>query len=88
MKKYIELNNKNEIIDVFFDYQSSKIASTTKIFLEDTDIKKHKINGKSISNTDGVFLFKYIDNSIIEKTMEEIDADQKTIEEVRNKALI
>jgi len=71
MNKYIKTNSNNEIIDVFFPYQESKFDGT-EIFLEDDPTMKHKINGKSISNEYAIWLFKYIENSVVEKIPSEI----------------
>ena len=74
MNKYIKINAKNEIIDVFFEKQKNK-KDGTEIFLENTEIKKHKINDKSISNQYGVPIFIWNGSSAMEKTQEEIDND-------------
>ena len=87
MKKYIETNGNNDIIDVFFEYQASKMDSSSKIFLEDTDIKKHYIKGSSISNEFGAFIFKWVGKKVVKKTKSEINNDQITIDGERSKII-
>jgi len=80
MNKYIEINENNEIIDVFFDWQKEKMQSSTKILLEeDTTETKHKINGKSISEEFGCFIFLYNNGTITEKTQSEIETSAEYI---------
>ena len=74
MDKYIKINQNNDIIDVFFNHQKSKFDGT-EILLETTDKIEHKINGKSISNEYGVFIFQYINESIINKKQSDIDIE-------------
>ena len=76
MNKYIKINQNNEIIDVFFEYQKNKFDGT-EILLETTDKIKHKINGKSISNEYGLFIFQYNNGSIVEKNQTEIDLENQ-----------
>lgn len=77
MNQYILVNNNNEITDVFYEYQKKKMQNPDKILFGDFDNKiiKHKINGKSISDKFGTFIFKYIDETVVEKTQAEIDVD-------------
>lgn len=82
MKKYIKINDKNEIVDVLFDYQKRKFDGT-EIFYEDTEIKKHKINDKSISSEYGVYIFTWNGSSAVEKTQSEIDNDADFIVKYR-----
>ena len=56
--KYIKLNNDNRIIDVFYPRQTTKFDGT-EIFLDETEKIDHKINGKSISDEYGNFIFEY-----------------------------
>jgi hypothetical protein len=79
MKKYIKIDENDLIIDVFFEYQQSKFDGG-EIHLEDTEIIKHKINDKSISNEYGAFIFKWENNKVIERTKTQIDNDQKTLD--------
>jgi len=71
MKKWIKPGSNANIIDVFFDYQKSKFDGT-EIFFEETDVKEHKINGKSISDKYGNFIFTYIDGVVKELAENEI----------------
>jgi hypothetical protein len=74
MNKYIKINENDEIIDVFFEYQTKKIDGN-EIFLEDTQDIRHKLNEKSISNEYGIYIFKWTNESIVEKTQIEIEND-------------
>jgi len=75
MNKYITTNNET-ITDVFFSYQAEKMKNQDKILFEsDATEIKHEINGKSISNEDGLFIFKWNGSEAIEKTQLEIDND-------------
>jgi tRNA nucleotidyltransferase (CCA-adding enzyme) len=65
MNKYIKVDGSNLIIDVFFTFQKSKFDGT-EIFLEDTEIIKHKINNKSISDEYGNYIFEYVSGVITE----------------------
>jgi tRNA nucleotidyltransferase (CCA-adding enzyme) len=65
MNKYIKVDGSNLIIDVFFTFQKSKFDET-EIFLEDTEIIKHKINNKSISDEYGNYIFEYVSGVITE----------------------
>jgi hypothetical protein len=90
MEKYIKINQKNEIIDLFYDHQKIKFDGT-EIQLKDEPKPTFKINGKSISNEHGVFIFTWDGSKVVEKKKAEIDADPKTIEaleEERKKPLM
>lgn len=79
MEKYIKTNGLNEIIDVFFSYQKNKFDGTEILIEENVGAPfKHKINNKYISNEYGIFIFKYISGSIVEKTPAEIEAEINT----------
>ena len=79
MKKYIKINSKKEVIDVFFDYQKNKFDGS-EIFYKETDLLKHKINNKNISDKNGYFIFKYISGEIIEISSETIEESVEFIE--------
>lgn len=84
MNKYIEINQNNEIIDVFFDWQKPKMKSQTKILLEeDTQDTKQRINGKSISVDVGEFIFTYIDGVVTERIQEEIESSATYIQKYK-----
>lgn len=61
-KKYINVVN-NEITDVIFERQKDKMikytGEGTLVELEDVEKIEHKVNGKSISDESGVFIFWY-----------------------------
>lgn len=79
MNKYIKINENNEIVDVFFTFQKNKFDGTEIIIEENVPSPyKHKINGKSISNEYGFWIFKFIESVVVEKTNSEIEIEVNT----------
>ncbi len=77
MNKYIKIDGSNNIIDVFYEYQKGKFDGS-EIFFEFDETLKHKINGKSISNEQGIFIFTWDGSVVVEKTPAEITAEINT----------
>ena len=79
MKRYIKVNAKNEIIDLFFEVWKDRFDGT-EIYLDDKEFPDAKINGKYILNDYGASIFKYNSGTITEKTPAEIASDPVTIQ--------
>lgn len=76
MDQYIIVDNNNNIIDTFFTYQKDKIKIPAKILYQsDVSEIKHKINGKSISNEYGAYIFRWTGSVAVERSATEIEAD-------------
>ena len=79
MKRYIKINERNEIIDLFFEVWKNRFDGT-EILLDETSDMSPYINGKCISTEDGLPLFKYVNGTIVEittyiKTQAQLDSD-------------
>ena len=78
MKRYIKVNTKNEIIDLFFEAWKDRFDGT-EIYLDDKDFGDVTIDGKYISNDYGASIFEYNSGTITEKTPAEIASDPNFI---------
>jgi len=78
MKRYIKVNAKNEIIDLFFEVWKDRFDGT-EIYLDDKDFPDAKINGKYISNDYGASIFEYKNKKVSRRKQSDIDKDEKTI---------
>lgn len=77
MDQYIKTDGSNNIIDTFFDFQKNKFDGTEILFESDvTPPFKQKINGKSISNEFGTFIFTWDGSDATEKTSTEIETEE------------
>ena len=70
-KHYIRLNENKDIIKIFSSAFEVPEENDVIVY-EGQDRHFNQIDGKSIINEDNLFIFKYIDNAIIEKTHDEI----------------
>jgi hypothetical protein len=83
MNKYIKINEDNEIIECFYEYQKNMFDGT-EILLGDFP-KKSSLNGKGIFDQWGYPIFIWDGNNIIEKTQNEIDSNPKFIQWYKQK---
>jgi len=65
MKRYIKINEKNEIIDLFHEHVVSKFDGT-EIFLDEVEKQSVWIDGKVIFDETNNPIFKFINKEIIE----------------------
>ena len=77
MKRYIKVNGKKEIIDLFFECWKDRLDGT-EIYFDDKDFPDGTIDGKYISNDIGVPIFFYDKGKITEKKQTDIDKDLRT----------
>ena len=73
-KHYIKINEANEIVEIFSNMK--RPATEDDIFIGD-NVERHftQINGKGITNMNGQYVFKYINNQFVEQSYEEVPTD-------------
>lgn len=83
MKRYIKINPEFFIVDIFPELRTEKFDGT-EIYLDDWGSDCH-LNGKCITDSMGVPMFQYINNTVIENYPESkrIESEEKILNSYR-----
>jgi hypothetical protein len=85
MKRYIKINSKKDIIDIFHEHVRSKIDGTEILFDEVEEQSVH-LMGKCITDEWGFPLFRYEKGKVVETNAYDTQRQDKAEQIVKDKA--
>lgn len=85
MKRYIKINSKNEIIDIFHEHVKSSFDGT-EILLDEVEKQSVHLMGKCITDEWGFPFFKYEKGKVVVTNVYDTQRQEKADEKAKDKA--